>query len=703
MRKPVLFLLLILTFLPKTQALQNITIADSLLQKLSTEITPIHKLNLYNELAWHYQNKLKMYDSALYYANKALGMPPVVGSHNIRSSLWMRVCQSHFYLENLDSAAYAGKQSLQLADSTDNHYGRGRALRMIGRVYSGKNDLETALTYFYEALASYRLAGNAAKQRNVLNDMVSAYIGLNKPYEALDYLGIGIQLADSVNDFLGLGILYSDYAKISIEKLNNLQQGAKYFNLAKAAYMKAGKPGKHWGVLNYNILLNTINIVRENAGSIKALNIDSLLGVSETDDYANTLTYELIGMYYEAQDSLVQALQYFLYNIQSNPDKHGPETAARANANAAVIYAKLNQFDSAFIYTTKADSALAYINDPFIKYKSLKNIIALYELLNQQDSVKSKNQQLFPLSETLLKLAAETYEMDKEVSEILNSSQLLKLENQKTKAENQRLYIAIAALLILLFSLYWGSRQRNRRLVALNQIELERQQQKVRTANARLEGEAQERQRIGKDLHDRLGGMLAMVKANFGSFSQHIKPNGTDERSRLGTINELLTAATDEVRRISHNLHSGTLQKFGLEEALQELARNANKIKGFTMTVKCYGLIKNSIPSHEENVVYTTINEIFNNVLKHAKASTFTLQLFLREAELQIMAEDNGVGFNTAILNTPHQDQGLGLKSITQRVQEELGGQIEFDSSPGNGTTIIITIPNILGHDGTSE
>jgi signal transduction histidine kinase len=88
-------------------------------------------------------------------------------------------------------------------------------------------------------------------------------------------------------------------------------------------------------------------------------------------------------------------------------------------------------------------------------------------------------------------------------------------------------------------------------------------------------------------------------------------------------------------------------------------------------------------------VLYRVIQEAVSNVIKHAKANEISMQLVRHDNELTIVVEDNGVGFDKKKIN---QFEGIGLKNIISRV-EFLNGRVDFDSTPGRGTTVVIDVP----------
>jgi signal transduction histidine kinase len=200
-----------------------------------------------------------------------------------------------------------------------------------------------------------------------------------------------------------------------------------------------------------------------------------------------------------------------------------------------------------------------------------------------------------------------------------------------------------------------------------------------------IEGQEAERLRIAKDLHDSLGGLLSTVKAHFTTIQNEIKQ--LEQFNLTSKTNNLIDEACTEVRRISHNMMPQALSISGLEGAVEDLGDQLSE-QGFETTIEISKLAE-GIDSTREVMIYRLLQEVTSNIRKHAQASTILIQFIGHDDNLSMIVEDNGVGFN-------YKEQlvkgGLGLKSINSRVQF-LDGSINWDTQPGNGTIISVTIP----------
>ena len=91
-----------------------------------------------------------------------------------------------------------------------------------------------------------------------------------------------------------------------------------------------------------------------------------------------------------------------------------------------------------------------------------------------------------------------------------------------------------------------------------------------------------------------------------------------------------------------------------------------------------------------EIAVFRIIQELVTNIIKHAEATEASISLTQHEDAINVVVEDNGKGFKAGKLS--NNSGGMGLGSIEKRV-EHMEGQMEVDSTPGKGTSVIIDIP----------
>lgn len=215
-------------------------------------------------------------------------------------------------------------------------------------------------------------------------------------------------------------------------------------------------------------------------------------------------------------------------------------------------------------------------------------------------------------------------------------------------------------------------------------IELSQKQNEVK--KALILGEEQERKRVAQELHDGLGSLLSTLRLNAESIDLNNKGLSTKEYYAYQNVIELIDKACTELRNISHNMTPIGIEQFGLVQQLISFIRKINDSELLQLHLDTFGL-EERLSKDIELVVYRICLELINNIIKHSRAKKATIQLVRNNDFLNIIIEDDGIGFDSKD-NTI----GLGLNSIRSRV-DAFNGKFTIDSNKHSGTTIIIELP----------
>jgi two-component system NarL family sensor kinase len=150
---------------------------------------------------------------------------------------------------------------------------------------------------------------------------------------------------------------------------------------------------------------------------------------------------------------------------------------------------------------------------------------------------------------------------------------------------------------------------------------------------------------------------------------------------------DMLDTSIKELRRVAHNMMPEMLTKFGLNEALKEYCHTINTTKLLTVKYQSLGM-DSRVEKSTEIIVYRIVQELLNNIIKHAAAGEAIVQLIRENDRLNIVVEDNGKGFDTALLE---RSKGAGWLNILSRV-DYLKGHLDIHSEPGKGTLVTIEL-----------
>jgi PAS domain S-box-containing protein len=220
--------------------------------------------------------------------------------------------------------------------------------------------------------------------------------------------------------------------------------------------------------------------------------------------------------------------------------------------------------------------------------------------------------------------------------------------------------------------------ERNRLIEETTSLRLNQQQEVL---SAILTTEEAERKRIAEALHNGVGQLLYATKLHL---TNHSSGNGR----RPNEIHALLDEAIRMTRTISFELTPGILEDFGLEYALAELVRRIPR-RSLPVHLHLTGL-EEPLPKLMEVAVYRIVQELLNNIIKHAQAQEAFIHLVREDDKLSVLVEDNGQGFEVDSSFAPR--QGIGLPGLRNRVGL-LGGTLTINSRPGQGTIVSIELP----------
>jgi two-component system NarL family sensor kinase len=274
---------------------------------------------------------------------------------------------------------------------------------------------------------------------------------------------------------------------------------------------------------------------------------------------------------------------------------------------------------------------------------------------------------------------------ENEISRLNAEQELSKLSIRQKNILNYILAGAtISILVISLLSL--GNYRKKKKLQQQQITELEKEKQLLAT-EAVLKGQEEERSRLAQDLHDGLGGMLSGIKFSFSNMKHHLIMTPENMQGFERGL-DMLDASISELRRVAHSMMPEALMKYGLNAALKDFCTSINNSGVIKVSYQSYGMENLDIEQATSITIYRIIQELLNNIIKHAAASEAIVQVNKEEKKIMITVEDTGKGFDSSLLNDAN---GIGWLNIKNRV-EYLKGKVDVQSAPGKGTSVNIDI-----------
>lgn len=214
-----------------------------------------------------------------------------------------------------------------------------------------------------------------------------------------------------------------------------------------------------------------------------------------------------------------------------------------------------------------------------------------------------------------------------------------------------------------------------------------RHQQQISKLQGLLEGEEKERKRMAEELHDGIAGDLSAIKYNLAYLK--LSNKNPENEEILRDVTQIIDKSCIQIREISHNLSPSSITNFGLITALQNFCMKIENIYGipirFTSTGERIELDK-VIETH----IYRIVQELVNNIIKHAEAKTAEVIITHRHPHIIVSVKDNGKGFEMQKNN-----KGIGFGNIDSRIRFMNAKFSKTKSETGSSFLIEINIDNL--------
>jgi len=195
---------------------------------------------------------------------------------------------------------------------------------------------------------------------------------------------------------------------------------------------------------------------------------------------------------------------------------------------------------------------------------------------------------------------------------------------------------------------------------------------------------AQERERfeLGQELHDNINQILATSKLYLDVAIEEPEPR----IELLAKSRKNISMAIEEIRKLSKELITPTLNDLGLVQSIKELIRTILSVKKMKIRLNVSGLDENTLLPEQRITVYRIIQEQLNNILKHAQATTVIIELNKEKEQISLLVKDDGKGFDPRARR-----KGVGISNIISRA-ELYNGKVEIDSAPGKGCRLEVIL-----------
>jgi len=245
-------------------------------------------------------------------------------------------------------------------------------------------------------------------------------------------------------------------------------------------------------------------------------------------------------------------------------------------------------------------------------------------------------------------------------------------------------FIFLLAPLFLLIYIGAYNVRKKKDLEEKRNMQLEFESELLKT---QIEVQEQTMQTIASDLHDNIGQLLSLTALTLSSINLQ-EPQKLEKKvsESIGLVN----SSIKELRGLAKLMNGELIVQTGLGKAIKQEIDRLKKIGTYKIKVKNELLDIEISSPNKDLIVLRLLQEIINNIIKHAQASHIEIEVYMINDLLYLSVKDNGIGFDYETAKT--QNKGIGLSSIHNRIKM-IDGKINIQSNSSDGTLTTIEIP----------
>jgi len=208
-----------------------------------------------------------------------------------------------------------------------------------------------------------------------------------------------------------------------------------------------------------------------------------------------------------------------------------------------------------------------------------------------------------------------------------------------------------------------------------------------------LQAQEVERQRLSRNLHDLVGQDLSALKIGLDTLFDDQSEAPPERRHRMSELSNIVQGTIMAVRDLAYGLRPYGLDRLGLVQTVTRYCEEFSAKSRVKVDFFSAGIDRQEIGFDTKIILYRIIQEAFNNVKKHANATSVTIRLVGSFPNIVLRIEDNGKGFDVKErLAIAMKEKRMGLRSMEERVAL-LDGKMRIESRAMQGTKILIEIP----------
>jgi signal transduction histidine kinase len=545
------------------------------------------------------------------------------------------------------------KENVDRWEGSGNKHELAAAYINLGSEWQYLSDLEASAESYLKALRYAEEIKHLPYQRVANNNLASVFNSLQQFDKGRDYARRALDIAQQLNNDYGIAS--------SLINLGNAENNLGRFDSAHAHFT----------------LVESLGDKMEDP----VIRMDGWLG--NADVYKRQREWSNAASNYERTYRLsrdIGANEYQLYGCMGLSD----------------VYIKTGLLEKAGPYIEKG-IALAHELGTRLELKELYlRKSELYEATGDHAAALAWHKKFTLLEDSLtnekitanINLGEIRYETDKKQLQITALEAQKKLQQATIRQQSLFNWILGGSVcsILLIAGLSLRNHRQKQQIQKQRITELEKEKQLLATESM-LKGQEEERSRLAKDLHDGLGGMLSGIKFSFSNMKEQISMTQDDLKTFERNIDQL-DSSIKELRRVAHNMMPEALTKFGLDAALRDYCTLINASGVLRVIYQSHGLETPGISQTVNITIYRVIQELLNNVIRHASATSAVVEVNKEGNKILITVDDDGKGFDTAVLDSA---PGMGWSNIRNRLNY-LRGRVDIQSVPGKGSSVNVEV-----------
>lgn len=249
------------------------------------------------------------------------------------------------------------------------------------------------------------------------------------------------------------------------------------------------------------------------------------------------------------------------------------------------------------------------------------------------------------------------------------------------------LFLLLGSVVLIFFGVYKKNQNTKEKQIQILNKEI---------LSTQLEIQEQTLKNISQEIHDNIGQALTLAKLNLNTMSIE----NTDQLQQKITLSKtLVSKAIVDLRDLSHSLNTDYVAEMGLlrsiEYELEMIAKTGIVKTSLQISGQVYRFDK-----QKELITFRIVQEVLNNIIKHAKADNITVQAVYTIETLELSIKDDGLGFEPTPAEQSSNNQaglGLGMRNMYNRAKL-IGAGFVIESSVGNGTLVKLSLSKENNH-----